>query len=455
MNKNDLMMLMMAKKALDNKTLDYQKDPNPDNWVTMKGSHVHLENGKIDGGAGGKFNGQSYKGTKKQAHVGKSEAGNKTEEKPAENQFERQTREYFEKIDKENQESQRKADEFKKNRETARESLYQQYHELDKAAGKEKDPTKRAKLMLERSRLSSKFRQEYGMEVREYEDKYKEPEKKVATGSEAERYEAKQKISEIHKAMRKLPYNAERKKLEEQFHKLYDEYTEKFGIDPTSDHPKKPKAKPAAKKETKPEVGDKGMAFLKRMSVIHSSFDESTGYMARDVAEKLKEGKSLQEIKDYFYGNIEKWGSNKEQERKEVDHFIEAVKRADKGLDPWGKEPKLGAPKSPKKKIDPASTEAQNRRKAIADDVMKRPFVKGKVEEASKKLIAEANKDYGGDHETSVMLENVVKEKDGAYVTLKIVAKDKTGKSRFPQSHSMTFKVGDLTKEQKKLYFSK
>lgn len=67
MDKKQLTMLIMAKK-----TLDYQKDPNPDNWVTMKGSHVHLENGKIDGGAGGKFNGQSYKGTKKQAHAGKS-----------------------------------------------------------------------------------------------------------------------------------------------------------------------------------------------------------------------------------------------------------------------------------------------------------------------------------------------------------------------------------------------
>jgi hypothetical protein len=102
------------------------------------------------------------------------------------------------------------------------------------------------------------------------------------------------------------------------------------------------------------------------------------------------------------------------------------------------KEPKLGAPK---KKTDPASSEAKAKRQAIVDDVMKNSFVSNKVNEASKKLIDKANKDYGGDHETSVMLENVVKEKDGKYVTLKIVAKDKTGKSKFPQTKSITFKV--------------
>lgn len=39
----------------------YTKDPNPDNWRTIKGAKVHLdETGSIDGGAGGKFNGRKY-----------------------------------------------------------------------------------------------------------------------------------------------------------------------------------------------------------------------------------------------------------------------------------------------------------------------------------------------------------------------------------------------------------
>lgn len=273
MKTNDFLRLAIIKK-----TMDYQKDPNPDNWATIKGAKVHLENGKIDGGAGGKFTGKSYTGSKKQAHVGKYDAWNKTEEKP----------------------------------------------------------------------------------------------------------------------------------------------------------------------KTKPEVGDKGMAFLKRMSSVNSSSEEETGYMARDIADQLRNGKSLKEIRDYFYKNIDKHGIDKQREKIDVDNFIEAVKRADKGLDPWGKN---SVSKTPKKKTNSASTEQRN---AIVDKVMKNSFVSNKVEETSKKLIEEANKRYGGDHEVdNVLLENVVKEKDGAYVTLKIVAKDKTGKSKFPQTHSLTFKVNNLSKEQK------
>lgn len=380
MNKNDLMIIMMAKK-----TLDYQKDPNPDNWVTISGAKVHLdEGGKIDGGAKGKFNGKSYSGTKKshKSATGSSESSKKYESKA------REAVEYWVNTHYKNPSD--------KNIKDSVESVRMQMESMVKSAERNLNDAKKT-----------------GKEdlIKKYQDKFDE---------------AKGTLEALNN--------------------YYDGGTVK----------KEPEKNPATKS---PEVGDKGMAFLKRMSVIHSSFDEDTGYMARDIAQQLKDGKSLEEIKDYFYDNIDKWGSNKEQEKKQVDKFLEAVKRADKGLDPWGKdgakEPKLGAPKSPKKKIDPASTEAQAKRQAIADDMMKRPFVSGKVAEASKKLIAEANKDYGGDHETSVMLENVVKDKDGAYVTLKIVAKDKTGKSRFPQSHSMTFKVGDLTKEQKKLYFSK
>ena len=284
MNKNDLVMLIMAKK-----TLDYQKDPNPDNWVTISGAKVHLdEGGKIDGGAKGKFNGKSYSGTKKshKSATGSSESSKKYESK-------------------------------------AREAV------------------------------------EYWVNTH-----YKNPSDK----------NIKDSVESVRMQMESMVKSAERN--------LND-------------------AKKTGKEDLIKKYQDK--------------FDEAKG--------------TLEALNNYYDGGTVKKES--------------------------AKEPKLGAPKSPKKKIDPASTEAQAKRQAIADDMMKRTFVKGKVEEASKKLIAEANKDYGGDHETSVMLENVVKDKDGAYVTLKIVAKDKTGKSRFPQSHSMTFKVGDLTKEQKKLYFGK
>ena len=47
---------------------DYPKDPDPKNWRTINGSHVHLKNGKIDGGAGGKFLANAWVGKKSHGH---------------------------------------------------------------------------------------------------------------------------------------------------------------------------------------------------------------------------------------------------------------------------------------------------------------------------------------------------------------------------------------------------
>ena len=45
---------------------DFSHDP--EDWITMNGSHVEIgEGGKIVGGAGGKLNGSVYKGTQKRS----------------------------------------------------------------------------------------------------------------------------------------------------------------------------------------------------------------------------------------------------------------------------------------------------------------------------------------------------------------------------------------------------
>lgn len=355
MNKKDLVMLIMAKR-----TLDYQKDPNPENWVTIKGAKVHLdEGGKIDGGAKGKFNGKSYSGTKKSR---KTSAGTGAE---SSKKYESKANEAIEHWFK----STSSPDLEFKNIKNAVKEVRSNMEALVRRAEKHLNQAKRS---------GNKE------EIEAYQNQYDE---------------AKGTLEALNN---KYYYAGE-------------------------DFRKKSDNKP---EEKIPEIKTKEDA-LKRVAELYKEQDKPGFEKNPKANEMLEERAKL----------VEKFGIT-----------YSDVKKAYEGE---AKEPKLGAPKSPKKKIDPASTEAQAKRQAIADDVMKRPFVKGKVEEASKKLIAEANKDYGGDHETSVMLENVVKDKDGAYVTLKIVAKDKTGKSRFPQSHSMTFKVGDLTKEQKKLYFSK
>lgn len=63
MNKNFLIMIL-------HKVLDWEKDPNPEHWRTISGAKVHLdENGEIDGGAGGNFNGNYWDGKKGQQHI--------------------------------------------------------------------------------------------------------------------------------------------------------------------------------------------------------------------------------------------------------------------------------------------------------------------------------------------------------------------------------------------------
>lgn len=57
--------LIMAVRILD---ATYPKDQNPENWRTISGAKVHLDgNGDIDGGAGGKFTGESFTGKSSKA----------------------------------------------------------------------------------------------------------------------------------------------------------------------------------------------------------------------------------------------------------------------------------------------------------------------------------------------------------------------------------------------------
>jgi hypothetical protein len=52
----------------------HPKDPDPKNWRTINGSKVHLTEGKIDGGAGGKFSGKSWTGKTKHEFTPKEKA---------------------------------------------------------------------------------------------------------------------------------------------------------------------------------------------------------------------------------------------------------------------------------------------------------------------------------------------------------------------------------------------
>ena len=60
--------LKLNTMTLDSMTWDWEKDPNPENWRTIRGAKVHLNYGKIDGGAGGKFKGNAWLGKKSHGH---------------------------------------------------------------------------------------------------------------------------------------------------------------------------------------------------------------------------------------------------------------------------------------------------------------------------------------------------------------------------------------------------
>lgn len=67
----DRILLKLKTMMLRVATMDaWPKDPDPKNWRTIEGTHVHLKNGKIDGGAGGKFNGHYWTGKQKHNFMG-------------------------------------------------------------------------------------------------------------------------------------------------------------------------------------------------------------------------------------------------------------------------------------------------------------------------------------------------------------------------------------------------
>ena len=62
----------------------HPKDPDPKNWRTINGSKVHLTEGKIDGGAGGKFSGKEWTGKAKHEFTPKEKLKPAPKEKGAE-----------------------------------------------------------------------------------------------------------------------------------------------------------------------------------------------------------------------------------------------------------------------------------------------------------------------------------------------------------------------------------
>ena len=81
----------------------------------------------------------------------------------------------------------------------------------------------------------------------------------------------------------------------------------------------------------KSDVGEKGLAYLRSISHVNSSFEEETGYTARTMIDMINKGKTLEEIRTELRKNIDKYSHDTDNDYRHLDKMIEAVKRADKG----------------------------------------------------------------------------------------------------------------------------
>ena len=278
------------------KTLDYEKDPNPDNWITIKGTHTHLEGGKINGGAGGKFNGKGYTGTKKQAHTGKSNGENTQTENKAD-------------LEKRLKELKSKSD-----------SLYWTITRSDSAnkttsAGKEL-----AKVGAEIKEVEKKLGKR-----REFHELTKEQARR-AHGMPENKH--KERVEKALKEGKTVPENV----LAD-----YPDLKEKYG-----------KKEPAAKKETKsPAASEK----LSKIAAEYKKYDTDiakyAGQMAK-IAEKDGEdaalawaNKKMQEISESDMNPVAKG-----YHRGRLKRVLEEYEGKGPVMKAQAKEPKLGAPKS-------------------------------------------------------------------------------------------------------------
>ena len=83
--------------------------------------------------------------------------------------------------------------------------------------------------------------------------------------------------------------------------------------------------------------GEKSLPYLRNASIIHSSFDESFGFMARDMVHEFSEGKTLQQffedavvsIRNHTSGDFQRY------ELSVLNDLTNSVMTYEKGLDGW------------------------------------------------------------------------------------------------------------------------
>lgn len=85
---------------------------------------------------------------------------------------------------------------------------------------------------------------------------------------------------------------------------------------------------PTPQPSKKSDVGQKGIDYLRSISHVNSSFEENTGYTARNMLDMINEGKTLKEIRSEMRANIKKHSPDIDGDLQHLDSIIARVKRA-------------------------------------------------------------------------------------------------------------------------------
>lgn len=148
---------------------DYEPDPNPENWRTINGAPVHINNeGYIDGGAGGKFNGNGA--VPRSMFPDTDSAERRKQKKQAEARAKQQAEYHKKEVEAaREQRKQERADaaKLKKEKEAQmkleRAELKPKFDEMVAAYHAEKDPKKKKAILKELKDMSKAYEQKFGI----------------------------------------------------------------------------------------------------------------------------------------------------------------------------------------------------------------------------------------------------------------------------------------------------
>ena len=148
---------------------DYEPDSNPENWRTINGAHVHIDNeGNIDGGAGGKFNGNGA--VPRSMFPDTDSAERRKQKKQAEARAKQQAEQHKKEVEaarEQRKQERAEASRYKQEREAQlkqeRVEQKQKFDELRNSYWAEKDEKRKKAIMKELKAAAQNYEQKFGI----------------------------------------------------------------------------------------------------------------------------------------------------------------------------------------------------------------------------------------------------------------------------------------------------